>query len=83
LRQTISYEYDLDGRRTARIVDGVREDYVYGPGEALSEVRVAGVAQQRFGVDPADRVTRLERGGATTRLMWDADDHLGSDDRRA
>jgi len=36
---TTQYDYDLDDRRTARIVDGVREEYVYGLGESLTELR--------------------------------------------
>jgi RHS repeat-associated protein len=65
---TVSYAYDSAGRRTARIQDGRRTQYLYGdPARPLlvTGSREPGGQLTTYYYDPDGRLFALRRGGAT------------------
>jgi RHS repeat-associated protein len=69
--KSISYSYDLDGKRTRKVSNLVSQDYVYN---ANGQLATAGVNGYTYDVD--GRLSQVTKSGNTVTLGHDAYDHL-------
>jgi RHS repeat-associated protein len=71
LVESISYSYDLDGKRTKKVDATGTHDYNYNANGQLTTV-----GQDGYSYDADGRLQQLSRNGKTVTLSHDAFDHL-------
>ncbi len=69
--KSISYSYDLDGKRTRKVSNLGTQDYVYNANGQLATAGVNG-----YGYDVDGRLSTVTKAGGTVTLSHDAYDHL-------
>jgi RHS repeat-associated protein len=71
-----SWEYDIDGRRSALILNGRRLESHYLPGNRLSEVRDGEEVVESYDWDVDGRLVSITRNGETRTFAYDFEDQL-------
>ena len=69
--RTLEYLYDNNGNRIRKTLNGVSEDYVYGPND-----RIQSAGARTYTTDNNGNITGVTVGGQTTALTWNFENKL-------